>query len=137
MIHIFKLITVLTIVSLSSAGSSSQTDWSGGDGIPGPVWEWGNEFDLDSGIQSYTIPGSVSLHNALPDPIEHMVAGSIDGATSVYATDIDGDGDTDVLGVARVFRRRIWDHGPILSLQPGASPESLKTPTASSNTELS
>jgi hypothetical protein len=32
---------------------------------------------------------------------EHTVAGEFDGANSVYATDVDGDGDVDVLGGAR------------------------------------
>ena len=29
---------------------------------------------------------------------EHTIAGNFDGAYSVYATDVDGDGDVDVLG---------------------------------------
>ena len=31
---------------------------------------------------------------------EHTIEGAFDGARSVYATDVDGDGDTDVLGAA-------------------------------------
>ena len=34
---------------------------------------------------------------------EHMLDGSFDGAWSVYAADVDGDGDMDVLGAA------FWD----------------------------
>ena len=33
-------------------------------------------------------------------PFEHTVDGAFDGATSVYAADVDGDGDLDVLGAA-------------------------------------
>ncbi len=108
MIRILKLLVLLAMVPLIFAGSATQTDWSGGYGIPGPVWDWGNEFYLDTNIESYTVPGSVSLHNVLPYPIEHMVAGSIDGAYCVYATDIDGDGDVDVLFSAVLSDAVIW-----------------------------
>ncbi|MCD6587936.1 MAG: T9SS type A sorting domain-containing protein, partial [Candidatus Fermentibacteraceae bacterium] len=39
---------------------------------------------------------------------EHMVEGNFDGANSVYATDVDGDGDTDVLGAAYIADDLIW-----------------------------
>ncbi len=39
---------------------------------------------------------------------EHIIAGSFDGAISVYATDIDGDGDIDVLGAANEADDITW-----------------------------
>jgi FG-GAP-like repeat/Secretion system C-terminal sorting domain len=39
---------------------------------------------------------------------EHTLDGDFDGAYSVYATDLDGDGDMDVLGVARDGDDIIW-----------------------------
>ncbi len=36
----------------------------------------------------------------VPFTTEHTVDGTFDGAISVYAADVDGDGDTDVLGAA-------------------------------------
>ncbi|MDP8205396.1 MAG: hypothetical protein P9L92_01930 [Candidatus Electryonea clarkiae] len=32
--------------------------------------------------------------------VEHTITGNFDGASSVYATDIDGDDDIDILGTA-------------------------------------
>ena len=39
---------------------------------------------------------------------EHTVAGDFDGAQSVYAADVDGDGDLDVLGAARSADAITW-----------------------------
>ncbi|MBS1260992.1 MAG: Thermophilic serine proteinase [Calditrichaeota bacterium] len=39
---------------------------------------------------------------------EHTVDGAFDGARSVYAADVDGDGDTDVLGAAREADEITW-----------------------------
>ena len=33
---------------------------------------------------------------------EYLVDGSFDGAASVYATDMDGDGDIDIVGAAHI-----------------------------------
>jgi hypothetical protein len=45
------------------------------------------------------------------DPItftEHTIASNFDGARSVYATDVDGDGDMDILGAARLADDITW-----------------------------
>ena len=39
---------------------------------------------------------------------EHVIAGAFNGALSVYATDVDGDGDTDVLGAAAIDDDIAW-----------------------------
>ena len=39
---------------------------------------------------------------------EHVINGEFDGATSVHAADVDGDGDTDVLGAARYDNLMTW-----------------------------
>jgi len=45
------LLTVLILVSGASfADTASQTDWSSGDGVPGPVTSWGDSFDNVSSI---------------------------------------------------------------------------------------
>ncbi|HEX03694.1 MAG TPA: VCBS repeat-containing protein, partial [Bacteroidetes bacterium] len=40
--------------------------------------------------------------------IEHTVDGSFDGANSVYAADVDGDGDMDILGAAHDADQITW-----------------------------
>ena len=88
------------------ADSAVQTDWSDGGGIPGPVLEWGNEFYQSSFINWYTNPGFLNVIEGCI--LEHTVDGDFDGANSVYSADIDGDGDMDVLGAARVADDITW-----------------------------
>ena len=37
----------------------------------------------------------------VPFPTEHTVDGEFDGARDIYAADLDGDGDLDILGAAK------------------------------------
>ena len=41
-------------------------------------------------------PGAAS---EMPFPVEHLVSGTFDGASSVVSADIDGDGDIDIISV--------------------------------------
>lgn len=83
------------------AGTAIQTDWSGGDGIWGPVFDWGNEFYMDMNIQCYTNPLNIMLLKTMSQsPLEYTVDEDFDGAQSVYSADINGDGYMDILGAA-------------------------------------
>ncbi|MFC2170508.1 FG-GAP-like repeat-containing protein [Calditrichota bacterium] len=42
------------------------------------------------------------------DWTEHTIAGNFDGATGVYAIDLDGDGDLDVLGASQISDDVFW-----------------------------
>jgi hypothetical protein len=102
---------VLTFVlypSITVAGTAIQTDWSGGDGIWGPVTDWGNEFYLYMGIDCYGNPSDLTLQHVI---LQNTVSGSFVGASSVYSADINGDGCMDVLGAA-VFDDKItwWEN---------------------------
>lgn len=44
----------------------------------------------------------------LSNPVKHIVDGNFAGAYSVYATDVDGDGDTDIVGAADVADDITW-----------------------------
>jgi hypothetical protein len=44
----------------------------------------------------------------VPFPTEHPIESSFDGATSVYAADVDGDGDWDILGAATAANSITW-----------------------------
>jgi len=81
-------------IIITHADSAVQTDWSGGDGILGPVDVWGNEFYMDTGM-FYSNPSDLVLQL-----LEHTVDGAFDGACAVYSADINGDGYMDVLGAA-------------------------------------
>ncbi|MCK5035821.1 MAG: VCBS repeat-containing protein, partial [Candidatus Sabulitectum sp.] len=95
-----KLIYVLFFLSaISFSYTVDQTDWSGGDGVPGPVTDWGNSYDNSSQIDSTS--GTLQLTEVLlANLIEHTIAPDFEDPTSVYAADVDGDGDTDVLGAS-------------------------------------
>lgn len=93
------LTIALTLVSVSFSETATQTDWSGGDEVPGPVTDWGNSYDVADQIND--TGSSLCLETVLfATPVEHTVDGDFDGTRSVYAADVDGDGDTDVLGAA-------------------------------------
>ena len=96
---------IISCITLVYADSATQTDWSGGDGILGPVTEWGNEFHLSMDIDWPDFPGTLLLMRCI---MEHTIDGSFNGASSVYSEDIDGDGDMDVLGAAHTADDITW-----------------------------
>ena len=101
MFFILPVLIVLAgiIIPLEAyAGTSTQTDWSGGEGVWGPVTDWGTEFYLDTDIECYISTSSILLQKVmLLTPLEYTVGEDIDGAVSVYSADINGDTYLDVL----------------------------------------
>jgi hypothetical protein len=92
------LILVLASCAYGSEGDvATQTDWSGGPGVPGPVTDWGDTFDGATSINWNDTPGSLGL---VREPITHIVSEGFDRPFSVYAADMDGDSDIDVLSAA-------------------------------------
>jgi len=87
------------LVLLLHADSAVQTDWSGGVGIAGHVFEWSNQFYQCSYTDWSNEPGLVLLSQEV---LKHTVDDDFEGAWSVYSEDIDGDGDMDVLGSADI-----------------------------------
>jgi hypothetical protein len=94
------LISLISIAvgSLAIAETAIQTDWSGGPGISGPVLNWGNTFDMENGVNWYSSTGELNL--SYSSPMEHLISGSYVRANYACPVDIDGDGDTDILGAA-------------------------------------
>ena len=85
----------------------TQADWSGGDGVSGPVIDWENKYY--SSYLVYTFDGVLELYRTLlSNPIEHTVTTDFIGAYSVCASDIDGDSDVDVVGAAFSSDRISW-----------------------------
>ena len=83
---------------MAIAETAIQTDWSEGAGIPGPVLNWGNTFDMENSVNWYSSTGELILDYS--SPMEHPVSGGYVNANYACPVDIDGDGDTDVLGAA-------------------------------------
>jgi hypothetical protein len=83
------------------ADSAVQTDWSGGDGIEGPITEWNDVFASSDYASWLSISGQIALSSfPLMEPRPHLVDGEFDGAYGVCSADIDGDGDVDLVGAA-------------------------------------
>jgi len=93
------IIAMLIVTTISFSNTVTQTDWSGGAGVQGPVMNWGETFYSTDGNLS-VISEVLKLAVQLIVPVEHTVDGEFDYAYSVYAADIDGDGDADILGAA-------------------------------------
>jgi hypothetical protein len=83
------------------ADEASQTDWSGGGGVVGPVTDWGSTFESATATSWASIPGQLALSSTpLASPIEHRIASGFDRALSVQTADVDDDGDSDIIGTA-------------------------------------
>ncbi|MCX7022266.1 MAG: FG-GAP-like repeat-containing protein [bacterium] len=104
------LVLLLSIpLAVLAYGTAEQTDWSGGDGVPGPVTNWEDTFESATDVNWSGIPGRFVLSGeALDTPVEHLVDDDINFPNSVYAADLDGDGDQDVLCAAYNDNEIAW-----------------------------
>ena len=103
-----SLITPPTLGTLLAglSGDGSFTYEPGATGIDSFTYLANDGFG-DSNIATVTI----NVTEAVPPPVPvegHTVDGAVDGAISVFAADVDGDGDTDVLGAASAADEIIW-----------------------------
>ncbi len=86
------LVYFMLIISFQAfAGIETQSDWSEGGGIPGPVLEWESSFYSGSGIEHY---GPITL---IPYNSYLIAGGSGIRPYDIMSVDVDGDGDMDVL----------------------------------------
>ncbi|MCK5115603.1 MAG: T9SS type A sorting domain-containing protein [Candidatus Aegiribacteria sp.] len=102
LIRIIPLL-IFCFITITFADSATQTDWSGGDGIIGPVIDWSTSFYADTDIQCYTYPSELVLLH-----LDHTVDGDFKGACSVHSADVNGDGYIDVLGAAYLADDITW-----------------------------
>jgi hypothetical protein len=95
------LVALFALPSPLWAEDPSQTDWCAGGGISGPVAEWAEQFDTSTGVSWLAVPGQLALTStALATPTPHLLSDAYEGVIGVSTGDIDGDGDTDVVGSA-------------------------------------
>jgi hypothetical protein len=88
---------LFSVVSAAGAYTAVQTDWSGGPGVSGPVMEFRNTFYQSSNIEYAELPGIIGL--SMQSSI-FAIDDAFAGATSIFPADIDGDGDTDLVGTS-------------------------------------
>ena len=93
----------LAFAMYAFADTATQTDWSGGSGNLGPVIDLGSDFLLDTGVDWSFYEGSLLL-----GPEENKVNAGSAGAHSLFAADIDDDGDIDLLGASYSTSEIIW-----------------------------
>ena len=102
-IRIKQFFFFILIIPFSSAFADSaiQTNWSGGDGVLGPVSDWSNVFSSSSLIEFENPPGLIKLEYN----INRHTVGNIIGnyRNELYSVDIDSDGDLDIVSCAVSF----------------------------------
>jgi len=98
MINRIAYLLVLLMFAVSYGDEATQTDWTGGDGISGPVFIWGDTFDDADSVNWQGEAGVLSLDLTPITPSEHEVGEGLYAAYYGESFDIDGDGDMDILG---------------------------------------
>jgi hypothetical protein len=80
------------------AESATQTDWSGGPGVAGPVSTWTDDFYLGTDLDWDTEPGQLKL---VINKAENVIDPSVAQAYGCELADMDGDGYRDMVGCSR------------------------------------
>lgn len=96
------LATLFLLTGFSRAESATQTDWSGGPGVSGPVEDWGNTFSQAWGIV-WSDPGRLLLEQGS----NLMVDDSLLFPRDIHFCDLSGNGHGDILLTT-------WSGGEIL-----------------------
>ncbi|MDM7993076.1 MAG: FG-GAP-like repeat-containing protein [Candidatus Fermentibacter sp.] len=103
-----KLALALLVPASVLAGSSAQTDWTGGWGVPGPVPSWGSQFSSALLTNWWESPGSLIISVQYAYERHPVTYYGVPNTFCTYGCDIDGDGDQDVLGGAPSPDQVFW-----------------------------
>lgn len=87
---------ILLFLFAASSESVTQTDWSGGPGVSGPVLDLGNTFDVDTSID-WTVTGEAGPGRTT---VQYWVESFLGWPGNAFPVDLDGDGDQDVAGAS-------------------------------------
>ncbi len=104
----FRLVTTIVVIVLPAllyADSAIQTDWSAGPGISGPVFDWNDQFSTSYDMNWSGTAGQLRIDYYA---YGHEIDGSSDGIQELCATDIDNDGDLDVVGAEYYAHNIAW-----------------------------
>lgn len=107
MIRFVFCASLMLLASSAFADSATQTDWSGGPGVWGPAASFGDEFYAETDIEFGSALGGLAL-DLIDQAVFHDIAGSFAGASCARASDIDLDGDMDIVGCAYDYDRVSW-----------------------------
>ena len=80
------------------AESATQTDWSGGPGVAGPVSTWTDDFYLGTDLDWDTEPGQLKR---VINKAENVIDPAVAQAYGCELADMDGDGYRDMVGCSR------------------------------------
>ena len=117
-------LAMVLVAGIALAGSSIQTDWTGGPGVTGPVSSFGTAFKSSDSVV-YAASGMIlpttqmSGQSVITNWIEHVVEDGTgnEGHGALRPADIDGDGDFDLAGairglnVIRLYRNDLIETG--------------------------
>lgn len=97
------LIPLLVVLNPFLDGFSAQTDWSDGQGVPGPVTNFGKTFASHLYMAYEDMPGELFLHlqgekHQVTNYLEYSVPGSV--------VDMNGDGHLDVVCGSNGYSKR-------------------------------
>ena len=94
------LVALFLAASISAGVSYTQTDWSGGPGVSGPVTDWGSSFDQVTRL-CWSVGGRLTLDTNFVDQSYITGTPAISGygpVTAICAADFSGDGVPDIAG---------------------------------------
>ena len=75
-------------VTLAVAGVAEQSDWSGSDGVAGPVFDWANNYSTADHINNRSVPGALEL--SIPYG-EHLISDEVTTPSAIIFDNFTGD----------------------------------------------